>query len=913
MRLTVFGAGYVGLVTGAGLADLGHEVLIVDIDAERIAQLRCNEVPIHEPGLPELINRNVRGGRLSFDTSVVEPFDASDAYFIAVGTPSLPDGSADVSAVLTVAAQIASIASDPALVVVKSTVPVGTCDKVQEIVGNGPIPPPSLEVVSNPEFLKEGSALTDFFRPDRVVIGTRSEEARVTMRALYAPLQLQGECVIATDLRSSELTKYAANTMLAIRISFMNELSRLCHVTKADIRAVRLGIGSDARIGRKFLYAGPGYGGSCLLGKETVLVRSGSRINLTRLSELFASLAEKTGVVTGAVYPTEMCILALGPDGVPAFYPCTAVTCRQYDGAIFTLRTKMGRRLMCTPDHPFVVINSESEGPREVLCRDLTRGDYLPLSLAKAGTNKGTDSIDVLDALHDADLADEDVIVRLDSEDMATVNTLSHTLIDDVLHHPRGLERSHEIRKTGALRLDEAKKLKLKLTHAAFGSAKNGTYIPRKIPLNERFWRVVGLYLAEGHRSIDGKRHRLSWTFHPTNETEMVDAVSSFWRDLGVKCDVWHPPTSMQVTVSSRILSAVFVKMLRLGTNSYNVRLPDEVWTISPEYQRALLAGLWQGDGSWSLVNGGPSVVFTYGTVSRELADGMTRLLAQHGVVASVAMKRMTKSTCDTWFLNISGADQIERAVWLLKPDQQRMVLDCISHQKKRTAPGGYRRISENLAAVRVVSKESKPYRGHVFSVEVEGAHTAVTTFGLVTHNCFPKDIKALIDMGRKYDVPMGLAEATHRANATQSAFLASLVQEALGDLEGKTVALWGLAFKPETDDVRDAPSLKLASWLLASGASVVGHDPEADVNFLVAMQRDLGSNASLITVGRDYDALDGVDALVLLTEWRSYLAPDFHEIKRRMRGNFVVDARNVWRSVDVTAAGLKYQGIGTR
>jgi UDPglucose 6-dehydrogenase len=261
MQLVTFGVGYVGLVTSTGLAELGHDVLCVDIDPERVRQLRDGILPIYEPGLGDLVKRNERAGRLRFDTQVTPPFDEADAYFLAVGTPPGPDGAADVSAVLAAGEGVARVAKRPALIVVKSTVPVGTCDAVQARVDAlGKVP---LEVVSNPEFLKEGSAVQDFFRPDRIVLGARTDEARETLRALYAPLQLSGERVVVTDPRSSELTKYAANTMLAMRVSFMNELSRLCHATGADVHAVRLGVGSDTRIGKRFLYAGPGYGGSC--------------------------------------------------------------------------------------------------------------------------------------------------------------------------------------------------------------------------------------------------------------------------------------------------------------------------------------------------------------------------------------------------------------------------------------------------------------------------------------------------------------------------------------------------------------------------------------------------------------------------------------------------------------------------
>jgi UDPglucose 6-dehydrogenase len=261
VRLVAFGVGYVGLVTGTGLAELGHEVLCVDIDPERIRQLEDGILPIYEPGLGDLVKRNERAGRLRFATDVVAPFDEADAYFVAVGTPPGPDGGADLTAVMAVGERIAQIAKRPALVVCKSTVPVGTCDTLQVHVNRKATV--ALEVVSNPEFLKEGAAVQDFFRPDRIVLGARSEHARETLRALYAPLQLSGERVVVTDPRSSELTKYASNTMLAMRVSFMNELARLCHATGADIHAVRLGVGSDTRIGKRFLYAGPGYGGSC--------------------------------------------------------------------------------------------------------------------------------------------------------------------------------------------------------------------------------------------------------------------------------------------------------------------------------------------------------------------------------------------------------------------------------------------------------------------------------------------------------------------------------------------------------------------------------------------------------------------------------------------------------------------------
>lgn len=295
MKLVVIGAGYVGLVTGTGLSDLGHDVAIVDIDPRKVDALRAGSIPIYEPGLADLVKRNVTNGRLRFSTRIEESDRDADAYFIAVGTPAREDGSAEVSAVYAAAGDIAKAAKRAAVVVVKSTVPVGTCDAVQAHIESCH-PAASLEVASNPEFLKEGDALNDFFRPERIVIGARSDEARSILRDLYAPLQLSGERMVVTDPRSSELVKYASNTMLAIRVSFMNELSRLCHATGADIHSVRLGVGSDSRIGKRFLYAGPGYGGSCFPKDVQALLSLGRSYGIPmRLAEATHTANEEQG------------------------------------------------------------------------------------------------------------------------------------------------------------------------------------------------------------------------------------------------------------------------------------------------------------------------------------------------------------------------------------------------------------------------------------------------------------------------------------------------------------------------------------------------------------------------------------------------------------------------------------------
>lgn len=278
MKLTVVGTGYVGLVTGTCLADVGIDVHCIDIDAGKIQRMQAGEVPIYEPGLELLLKNNIQKGRLHFSTSLADSLPGSDVVMIAVGTPQGEDGSADLQYVLKVASQIGSIMDKYLVVVTKSTVPVGTHQKVHQAIdaelNNRGVSIP-FDVVSNPEFLKEGAAVADFLKPDRIVIGTSSEQARNTMHKLYQPFLLNGHPIIDMDPASAEMTKYAANAMLATRISFMNDIANLSELMGADINHVRKGIGADPRIGSQFIYAGIGYGGSCFPKDVKALIRMG--------------------------------------------------------------------------------------------------------------------------------------------------------------------------------------------------------------------------------------------------------------------------------------------------------------------------------------------------------------------------------------------------------------------------------------------------------------------------------------------------------------------------------------------------------------------------------------------------------------------------------------------------------------
>jgi UDP-glucose 6-dehydrogenase len=384
----VIGAGYVGLVTAAGFAELGSEVWCVDIDAGKIARLKAGEVPIHEPGLAELLARNRE--RLHFSTELSGVLEHARLLFVAVGTPSTYSGDADLSAVHAVVAAIPP-AHDRALVM-KSTVPCGTGAALQRSFREQG--KQALGYVSCPEFLREGSAVEDFLHPDRVVVGADDGWAGDAVVDLYAPL---GAPIVRTDVASAEMVKLASNAFLATKISFINEIANVCEETGADVVEVARGMGLDERIGPRFLQAGIGYGGSCFAPDETVLARHDGRVTLRTFSQLWdcvepdadrvegkeATLAYGVGSSSEVLEPRGVEVLSwVRGETEPRFMPVMALTRRPYDGDLIAVATKMGRRLRTTPDHPWLVGDGESARAEVKLAFELTTKDLVPAFVA---------------------------------------------------------------------------------------------------------------------------------------------------------------------------------------------------------------------------------------------------------------------------------------------------------------------------------------------------------------------------------------------------------------------------------------------------------------------------------------------------------------------------------------------------
>ncbi|MGI8938788.1 MAG: nucleotide sugar dehydrogenase [Iamia sp.] len=883
-KIAVIGIGYVGLTTGACLSHLGHEVICADVIPEKVDALNRGEIPILEAGLDELVQAGRTSGQLKFVLGASSAVADAEFIYLCVPTPQGSDGSADLSYIREAAAEIGPHLASESVVINKSTVPVGSTRVVEQALKRSDI-----HVVSNPEFLREGSAVNDFLHPDRVVIGADDQSAAIRVAGLYlglaAPLQV-------TDPASAETIKYASNAFLATKISFVNAIAAVCEAVGADVNDVVLGMGYDKRIGEAFLRPGPGWGGSCFVGEETVLARYLDDVRLLR----FDRLAAEIDTVGAAGWE----VLAWDPAlPTPEFRPISAFTRRPYDGDVIDIRTKMGRRLTVTADHPFVVGDGRSdEELRVTRAEDLSESDWLPLAQgAPVPSDDAPRRVSLLDAARNGGIGRDRIIARLEPRQVEAVRTVADRI---------PASRRRDVLRAQAMRVHEMDALDVEVDGATLGTTTNGTYVPTSLDLDEDFWRMLGLFLAEGHIGTDGARRRVAWSFHPTEEEDLVQEVAGYWEARGVKVAVHSMGTSRQVSVSSRLLAALFDDLLDLGTNCYTKRLPDLVWSLPEDHKRAVLSGLWDGDGSWSFLSGGPNVVLEYGTASRELADGMLRLLGDLGIVARLKVGRTAKSTVDTYWLVISGAAQIADCHWLVPEDEWIRIRTYALRLTKAIAPTGYRRLSKSAAWVRVRSAERRPFTGDVFSVEVPGPHTVVASHGLVAHNCFPKDSHALVKIAEDAGYDFDLLKGVITVNDQQFTRVTDKIETAAGgSLDGVTIAVWGLTFKARTDDLRDSPSLEIVGRLVARGANVRAYDPAVDAGATDARLHGVE------VCGDPYAACDGAMVLAILTEWDEFKWLDLDKVAEVMAAKRVVDGRNLMDRNPLVRRGFLLEGIG--
>ena len=713
--ICVIGTGYVGLVTGTCLSDMGNQVTCVDIVSEKIERLQQGILPIYEPGLEELVERNVRAKRLHFTTSYKQGLLNAEFIFIAVNTPSgSQQGRADMRYVESAARGIAEELDHYAVIINKSTVPVGSGDFVSRIVRNSlRRSDVRFNVVSNPEFLREGSAVLDFQHPDRIVLGASDPEAAHKVARLYLPLRAP---FIITDLYTAEMIKYASNAFLATKISFINEIAQICERLGADVKDVAVGMGYDKRIGQSFLDAGLCYGGSCFEADETVFSLNSPNVAAERFDALFSKGGKAfQGDVVELVQPAQQRVLAFDlATGQPTLADVKALTRRPYQGTMVKINTSMGRTLRVTADHPVVLYKDQ-------------RFAILPAEQVMPG-----DQLMALCAL----------------------------------------------------------------------------------PAVEQ---AANLNLIELLRGTD--------------------------------------------------LAAV------------------------------------------TTVEDGQDLFLEYATVSKTLADGMALLLQTLGIVPAICTRWMNKATQEAYILRVSGYEQIAMLKDAFGDKLRAQIEQVLAGYQRHIQPHGYKRYGP-FATLTVREVEHQNVSTTVYSMETSTG-TLIASSGLISHNCFPKDVRALAHMADEAGLHPQLLHAVMDINHDQRRLVLSKLINILGALRDCTIGVLGLAFKPNTDDMREAPALDIIRWVVAQGATVRTYDPVAMETGREALKREGVDMDAVLFCDTPYEVAEGTDALVVVTDWNEFKALNMQQIRNVMRRPVLIDGRNIYEASEMNRYGFIYRGIG--
>jgi len=919
MKLAVIGTGYVGLVAGVCFAEAGNDVVCVDVNLEKLDRLRAGELPIYEPGLEHLFKRNAGEERLLFTHDLAGAVKDAEIVFLALPTPPGENGAADLKYVLGAATDIGKLLTQDAdykIIVTKSTVPVGTADKVRAAVAENA--KSEFDVVSNPEFLREGVAVDDFLKPERVVIGIGEgspdpHRAERLMRDLYHPFLMSGNPLLVMDARSAELTKYAANSMLAMRISFMNDIATLCEKCEANVDKVRLGIGMDSRIGKRFLFAGTGYGGSCFGGDERVWVQENGSLKPRTLRELWEAGGEAVRDKACQWKTSGLQVLSFNCEtGQSVLAPVQALTKRPFVGAMVGIKTSMGRKLRVTPDHP-VIVREDGELTMR-LAATIQAGDELLLS----GVLPSVDVPQFLDIpeLLPAELRDISHVRCLDGHFAAQYPTFRATA-KTFLRYPEEIKMGNRM----PLRLWQTLRARGEVSgevqlYSAKGAA---TFLNARIALDGDFFRLVGYFLAEGFIHVEkgrvnargeaALRERIGFCFGE-HEPHYIEDLRRILESLGLKWRESRGPGAVSTVVSSRHFAFLLRDFLGCGTRSEDKALPRFALEASPAHKLELLRGAFSGDGSLTPLQNGRNAMLEYATVSPALADGLCVLLQSLGIVASIRVRRMNKSKRDAFILRVNGRNQIQRLREVLGPIRGARIDEILGSYQRTIAQRGFQLLADYaVVKVREVVWDAGESSGEVFSLETQTG-TLVVGSGLIAHNCFPKDVQALVATGREFEAPQALLEATEAINQRQKKTLLPRIEAHFGgDLAGRSFAMWGLAFKPNTDDIREAPALVLIEELIGRGASVVAYDPEA--SDAVARQYGEKWGDKLRFARRHYDVCEGADALIIVTEWPKFREPDFEFLREMLVNPVIFDGRNVYELETMHDKGFTYYSIG--
>ncbi|HSJ53265.1 MAG TPA: nucleotide sugar dehydrogenase [Anaerolineae bacterium] len=902
-NICVIGVGYVGLVTGTCFADLGHQVSCVDVDKAKIEKLQAGVMPIYEPGLEEMVRRNAQAGRLKFTTCYEEGLKEAEFAFISVGTPQGSGGEADLKYVRAAARSIGEVMDHSMLIINKSTVPIGTGDWVSDIVKRYQREPIDFSVVSNPEFLREGAAINDFMFPDRIVLGSLEPDAAAQVAQLYLSLRAP---IMLTDLRTAEMIKYASNAFLATRISFINEIAGICEALGADVKEVAAGMGYDKRIGRHFLDAGIGFGGSCFEGQETVFVQNSPDVIAQTFETVFAASGEpaQAGSVQ-MVQPAEQRVLAFDLEtGCPTLADVQVVTRRPYRGIMVTLTTSMGRSLRVTADHPVIV--HTNAGPEILPAFKVSPGQELMI-LTDLPPLEPHPPLDLIALLRDTPLEADVHVASPGGEFAAQFASYQAHIPADRYRHKYEIKYNNRMPLWLFRHLSEVGVLSVPHDRLQLYTAKGaGARINAVIPVDQDLLRLCGYYLAEGYLGSDtgragATRQRLGWCFHE-DEAEYIADIRRILQRWGLKYTERLSTHALTTVVSSRVLAWLFRDVLRLGTHSADKALPALAFRVPPELRYELLRGAFSGDGAVTPVQGGKNLMLEYATVSKRLADGLVLLMQTIGVVPSIRIRWMNKSTQPAYILRVSGYAQLAALQDVFGERRRSQISAVLAGYRRHIRQRGFTR-GETYSTVTVKSVEYEDVETMVYSMETSTG-TLVASSGLICHNCFPKDVQALAHMAAVHGCHPQLLRAVMDINRDQRRQVVHKLREVLGSLDEKVVGVLGLAFKPNTDDMREAPSVELIHLLQSEGACIRAYDPVATPN--------AGLYLHDVTLCEDaYEVAEAADALVVVTEWNEFKHLSLSRLKAVMRQPVIVDGRNLYDPEIMQELGFVYRGVG--
>jgi len=895
--ICVIGTCYVGLVTGTCFSDMGNCVTCVDIIPEKVERLKEGILPIYEPGLKEMVERNVRAGRLQFTTSYAQGLDAAEFIFIAVNTPTDNNqGGADMSYVERAACSIAEHLDHYAIIINKSTVPVGSGDVVTRIVHKHLARPElRFSVVSNPEFLAEGSAVADFQNPDRVVLGSSDPEAANKVATLYLPLRAP---IVITDLYTAEMIKYASNAFLATRISFINEIAQICERLGADVKEVAAGMGHDRRIGKHFLNAGLGYGGSCFTAEETVFTLNSPNIAAERIETLFARHGTPWQSETiELVQPQGQQVLAFDlSTGQPVLAEVLAVTRRAYTGTMVTITTGLGRTLQVTADHPVVVY---TEPQYAILpASEIAPGDQLMALCALPAVLQAT-HLPLIPRLQESTLAAHVSVWRGDHAALQNARVL-------IPAPPADLQHPHCLPLPLVCALSQQGVLDLPADDLRLSSGEDPeTGIPALLQVDADLLCLCGYYLAHG-ACLPADCTSLRFAFQ-AEEAESCADLQRILTCLGLRYLSERCGQAQTISVSSRLFTWLLQDALGCGTDPQHRTLPRLALNVAPHLRLALLRGVFSEHKAISLRQNARQILLEYTTPSKALADGVTLVLQTLGVMP--ALSQCQRQASRTYMLRIQEPAQLALLNDALSSDK-RTRLEQILSGERPTLQACEQERHGTFTTLTVCEVARHEVETTVYSMETSTG-TLIAASGLISHNCFPKDVRALAHMADEAGLHPQLLRAVMDINHDQRRVVMNKLTSILGSLRGCKIGVLGLAFKPNTDDMREAPSVDIIRWVINQGALVQAYDPVANETGRQELER-AGVHMELVTFCADaYAVARGIDALVVATEWNEFKSLNMIEIRDSMRRPIVIDGRNLYEPAMMHSLGFIYRGMG--